>query len=65
MMEVIIIFMNYSKIMLKMDNLYETKFGFEFINIIYINVDMVKIFVALLCNRIFLAIYVTWKKAKR
>ena len=43
-MEVIIIFMNYSKIMLKMDNLYETKFGFEFINIIYINIDINNIF---------------------
>ena len=52
-MEVIIIFMNYSKIMLKMDNLYETKFGFEFINIIYINVDInknFKIFKILLFN---------------
>jgi hypothetical protein len=53
MMEVIIIFMNYSKIMLKMDNLYETKFGYEFINIIYINVDInknFKIFKILLFN---------------
>ena len=52
-MEVIIIFMNYSKIMSKMDNFYETKFGFEFINIIDINVDInknFKIFKILLFN---------------
>ena len=55
-MEVIIIFMNYSKIMLKMDNFYETKFDFEFINIIYINVDInnnLKIFKILLFNNNF------------
>lgn len=33
--------------------------------VMYINVDMAKIFVALLYNRIFWAIYVTGKKVKR
>jgi hypothetical protein len=45
MMEAIIIFTNYSKIMLKVDNfnLYKIKVGFEFINIIDINAIIYRI----------------------
>ena len=44
-MEAIIIFTNYSKIMLKVDNfnLYKTKVWFEFINIIDINANVYRI----------------------
>ena len=44
-MEAIIIFTNYSKIMLKVDNfnLYKTKVCFEFINIIDINAIIYRI----------------------